>query len=341
MITISNDVTLDLAQQELVLMLEEFVIQNRSFFDRVFGKKSKHGVYVYGGVGTGKTMIAQAFFDASPEPKLLMHYQDFMRTVHQSIHNLYQGDDMNNVISNIASDYAKRTTLLCLDEFEIHDIADAMIVGRLFIEFVKKKIFILITSNTKPCDLYAKGIQRELFLPFIDFIEDKFHVYCLDMGWDYRNHHSHTTEHILYPLNSETEDKMQTIIRNLTHGEECIPRTLYVFGREVILRRTYQSVLITDFTELVLQNLSYNDYIEICKIFSVIVLEKVPVLGSSDTNEVIRLINLIDNIYFHKNILFASLATSPEELYLGVAKNKEFKRTISRLHEMQSSKYGL
>ncbi|MES2214784.1 MAG: cell division protein ZapE [Pseudomonadota bacterium] len=349
MINFPSNITLDSAQQELLIKLEKFISKERGnkscFLGRFFRKKSKaevkSGVYVYGGVGTGKTMLSKAFFEASPKKKAFLHYQDFMSSVHKSLHSISQGEDLANAIPLLAQDYRERIELLCLDEFEIKDIADAMIIGRLFREMIKRDIFILITSNTKPRDLYKDGMQREIFLPFIDFIEDRFEVCCLDLRWDYRKNDSLPAEHVLYPISFETTLKMKKIKEDLIGEGVCIPKILEVFGRELTLLKTYQSILITDFEELCQQNLSYNDYIEICKQFSVIVLENVPILPKDNTDQVIRFINLIDNIYFHRILLFTSLQAAPDELYKEGPRSKEFKRTISRLREMQSSSYGI
>jgi cell division protein ZapE len=269
---------------------------------------------------------------------MFVHYQAFMQDIHKSIHK-NRITDMEKVVPMIAKKYSSSIRLLCIDEFEIKDIADAMIIGRLLTEFAKNNVFIVITSNTKPENLYKDGIQRESFLPSIALINKNYKIFELSSGIDYRLNRVSSKKRMFCALNDETSKELLKIIDEITNGESLEPIALKVFGREVIFARSYKSLLVTDFNELCVRDISYNDYIEICRVFSIIILQNVPILSHEGKNEVIRFINFIDNAYFNKVKLFISLATEPEALYSNGEKVREFDRAISRLHEMSSDSY--
>ena len=330
---------LDEEQHALIAKLDEVAKSLQpSLFKNIFSKKTKAGIYIYGGVGTGKSMIARDFFIKAPGKKLFIHYQDFMRALHKALHQ-QESKHKANAIELLAKEYASKASLICLDELEIKDITDAMIIGRLFAELSRRKVYILITTNIAPQDLYKDGLQRELFLPFIDMIIKDFDVFAFKSGNDYRLKQISSSKRVLHPLGQDTKQQIDNIILHLVDKEHYNPTTLHVFGREVTFPKTYKKVLVSSFNELCQNNLSYNDYIEICQHFSTIIIENVPVLHAENTDEAIRFINLIDNIYFHRNLLFITMDTSPEELYLNGKRSLEFKRTISRLHEMESDNY--
>lgn len=313
-------------------------LKPRGVLKSLFESRKFSGLYIHGSVGSGKTMLLRAFFEKTACKKTLVHYQDFMRGIHGAVH-AYGNLDREDIIARLAKDYASKTKLLCLDEFEIKDITDAMIIGRLFTALIKRKVFIVVTTNTPPENLYMEGLQRELFLPFIAMIRKEFEVCTLNSAHDYRMDRVSSKRRLLYPFDANTKRGMEEVIEHMTDPKHIEPRALEVFGRHLELQRTYKSVLITDFAEMCQQNLSYNDYIVICQNFKTIIMEKVPVLSSENTDEAIRFINFIDSIYFHHNLLFISMAASPEELYVSGKRKAEFKRTISRLHEIESDAY--
>lgn len=339
MITLTG-ITLNYNQQMLINKLNVLAtnLKPKLLFRSWFKSKGSVGFYIHGSVGSGKTMLLKAFFEEVECTKLLMHYQDFMRSIHSFI-QAYGHIDRENMIEKLAKDYASRATLICLDEFEIKDIADAMIIGRLFNAFIKCGIYIVITTNTAPENLYKEGLQRELFFPFISMVQRTFDVFVLDSSHDYRLDRVSSKKRLLYPLNDATKRNMEEIKEHMIDAKHIQPETLKVFGRTLELRHTYKEILITDFTEMCQQNLSYNDYIVICMHFKTIIMENVPILLSENTDEAIRFINFIDSIYFHHNLLFISMETRPEELYITGKRIAEFKRTISRLHEIDSDEY--
>ena len=335
-----SGVKLDSTQENIVSELEVIAssLANTNIFD-FFKKPPKCGVYLYGGVGRGKTMLMQAFYHRCDLRKKMIHYQDFMQEVHKKIH-LLQGEEPDKVVANLAREFASNYKILCLDEFEIKDITDAMIIARLFQEIAKRKVFIFITSNTKPANLYKDGLQRASFLPFIDFVVHNFDVLCLETNHDYRlDKLGELNNRIIYPITQENNLKIKHVISKLT-DDKLSQGSLVVFGREVTFARTHGTILVTDFSELFMQDLGYADYVNICQKYSIIILEDVPTISADNSDLITRFINFIDNAYFYKVLLFATLYTSPEEIYKDGKRAGEFLRTVSRLHEMNSEAYS-
>ena len=222
----------------------------------------------------------------------------------------------------------------------MNDIADAMMIARLFESMMRLGVSISITSNVQPQNLYKNGLQREQFLPFIDIIKKQFIVFPLDTNHDYRLDRIGSIEtRIMYPLSKEVDSQIADIKNNLSSNAGYSSKSLEVFGRKLVLPHVYKSVLVTSFDDLCRSNLSSNDFIEIAKNFSVIIMENVPVINEDETDVVIRFINFVDNVYFYKVLLFISLATDPEKIYPKGKRVAEFQRTISRLHEINSHEY--
>ncbi|WP_347939396.1 cell division protein ZapE [Rickettsia oklahomensis] len=347
---------------------------------QIFSKNNlKSGIYLYGPVGSGKTMLMNSFFKKLTAPKIIIHYQNLMQEIHKTRHKL-QTENQKDIIAKIAKGYAKKTRVLCIDEFEIQDITDAMIISRLFYELTKQNIFIFITSNTSPNNLYKDGLQLESFLPFIKIIYNTFYVKYLDNHHDYRFDKALgvTGERIIYPLTLENQNKLEKIITGvlakLAYREECIgdteqstiaytpvrqdannglnlevelkrnytnftPQNIEVLGKTISFQKVHKRILVTDYNELFTRNLSYIDYVNICQNFKVIIVHNVHTI--EDTNTVVRFINFIDNAYFYKILLFMSLEDNPNKIYQGSNRSEEFKRTISRLNEMNSASYLL
>ncbi|MFY9589719.1 cell division protein ZapE [Rickettsia endosymbiont of Halotydeus destructor] len=336
--------TLDVKQTALLEELKEIALELNKLppLFNIFNKKNlKNGLYLYGPVGSGKTMLMNSFFELLTISKIIIHYQNFMQEIHKAMHKLQsENESKNNIIPKIAKNYAKKTKVLCIDEFEIKDITDAMIIGNLLTELIKQGVFIFVTSNTKPDNLYKDGLQKESFLPFIAKINDEFYIKVLDHNHDYRFDKALeiANDRIIYPITPENQGKLTQVIKDITEGY-LIPQTVEVLGREISFKQGYKKVLVTNFEELFTRNLSYIDYVNICQKFNIIIVEDVQIVSPDNTDIAVRFINFIDNAYFYKILLFMTLEDAPEKIYQGTARREEFRRTVSRLQEMNSNSY--
>ncbi len=284
----------------------------------------------------------QYFFEHLRIKKLMVHYQNFVQYVHKNIHQSQNElGSKNNIIKKIASNYAKQAKVICIDEFEIKDITDAMIIGPLIFELIKFKVFIFITSNTKPENLYQDGLQRNSFLPIIKEINQQFDVMYLNSNHDYRLDKiiKMADQRIIYPINEATRITINNIIVNLTNNDQLVPIDIEIFGRKISFTKANKKILVTDFVELFTRELGYVDYVAICQKFSIIIVENITIIDSGNTDLVVRFINFIDNAYFYKLVLFMTLQDEPKKIYQNGFRQSEFKRTISRLYEMNSENY--
>lgn len=313
--------------------------RNNRFFSSTQKGSNIAGIYLHGNVGRGKTMLMQAFFQRLRVKKEMVHYQNFMQGVHKKMHNL-QECSADRVVEDLASDIAGRTRVLCIDEFEVRDITDAMLIMRIFTFLITKGVFIMVTTNTVPDDLYKDGLQRELFFPFIKMVKERFDVFFLDSHKDYRfDKISSIVERVFAPIDATVRKKLDLVKQDLTDGMQPVPRLLEVFGRKVEFRKTHRDCLFVSFAEIIDHDFGYSDYVNICQQFSIIVLEGVPEIAEEENNRITRFINFIDNAYFYKVLLFISLEKKIEEIYKKGRKIDEYQRTISRLVEMNSSSY--
>lgn len=338
---IPESIKLDDVQQKLCAHLEFIAssLKDQTWLDRFKTSQKFAGIYLYGGVGRGKTMMMNAFFARANVRKELVHYQNFMLELHKKIHSL-QASSADKVVSDVANSIAARIKLLCIDEFEVKDITDAMLIMRLFNYLQAKNVFIFLTTNTLPDNLYKDGLQRELFLPFITNVKQHFDILYLDSDTDYRfTKISEFNDRIIFPYSKANVQKIQNIKQQLLQDNATEEEIVQVFGRQVHFSKTHKDILFVNFNELIETEFGYADYVSICQRFKVIVLENIPTIGDAETDKATRFINFIDNAYFYKVLLFANIKTLPEEIYTEGRKIEEFKRTISRLNEMNSSEY--
>jgi cell division protein ZapE len=239
----------------------------------------------------------------------------------------------------LAAQIAADAWLLCFDEFQVTNIADAMILGRLLEALFAKGVVIVTTSNVAPDDLYLNGLQRDRFLPTIDMIKERLDVFELEGGVDYRRERIKSTPVYYTPLGRASSDALESIFMYLTEGESGGPRKITVQGRSLVIPRAARGVAMTDFASLIEQPLGPADYVALASRFQALVLDGVRAMRPEQRNEAKRFVTLIDELYEHRVKLVCAAEVPPEQLYPEGEHAREFKRTVSRLHEMQSEDY--
>ncbi|MBT8416214.1 MAG: AFG1 family ATPase [Silicimonas sp.] len=306
-----------------------------------FAKKPQTvpGLYIWGGVGRGKSMLMDLFHDVVQTPKTRrVHFHSFMQEVQAALHKARQ-TGVDDAIRPVADDMAEGLTLLCLDEMQISDIADAMIVGRLFQRIMDAGVTIVTTSNRHPDDLYKDGLNRALFLPFIELLKDSMAVHELVSPRDYRQDRLKDTDTYFHPADAQARAAVEAIWSDLTGGATT-SLTLTVKSRAVELPLFANGVGRARFYDLCGQPLGPADYLAIAEAVRVLIIEDIPRLSSENYNQARRFVTLIDALYEARVRLIATAADEPERLYIEGEGSFEFERTASRLREMQSEGWG-
>ncbi len=305
------------------------------------------GLYVYGEVGRGKTFLMNLFFETSPVVrKRRVHFHEFMADVHERIHayrqELKNGEHPEqDPIHRAATAIAEESWLLCFDEFHVTDIADAMILGRLFTRLFEISVVMVATSNLAPNELYKDGLNRSLFLPFLALLQRHCEVVRLDARADFRLEKLTGVPTWYVPPDAKADAALDGAWHQLTGGQAGAPHDLVVKGHAVHVPKAAMGVARFSFHDLCAQPLAATDYIKIAHEFHTIILDHIPVMDFSRRNEAKRFIILIDTLYDHAVKLLASAETQPDRLYRGDQgyEAQEFKRTASRLIEMRSQSY--
>jgi len=297
------------------------------------------GLYLFGGVGRGKSMLMDLFFETSAVPaRRRVHFHAFMQEVHDRLHRLREtapGEPLHVVAQEIAAE----ATLLCFDEFQVSDIADAMVIGRLFEALFAAGVVVVATSNRAPDDLYKDGLQRERFLPFIEMLKTELDVLELDNGRDYRLSRLIGRPVYYWPNDAKAAAAIEEIFTELSDDVRPEPMVIEVKKRSVKVPRQACGVAFFTFMELCGQPLGAGDYLAIAAAFESVVLADIPLLTPELRNEARRFNTLIDTFYEAKVHVVISAAAAPEALYPEGDGSFEFQRTVSRLMEMQSIEY--
>ena len=298
------------------------------------------GLYLWGGVGRGKSMLMDLIVDAADTPaKRRVHFHEFMQEIHAGL-NEARRSGAQDAVRPVALKVAESVRLLCFDEMQITDIADAMIVGRLFQVLFEKGVVIVTTSNRAPEDLYKHGLNRQLFLPFIDLIRARMEVVELASATDWRQGRVGGGQVWFTPADARARVEMDEIWADLTGHADPVPLVLTVQGRRVEFPAHADGIARAGFWDLCGRPLGPADYLALTDAVEVLMIDGIPRLGQSNYNEAKRFVTLIDTLYEGRVRLIASAADDPERLYIEGEGSFEFERTASRLREMQAADWG-
>ena len=311
---------------------------NQSFLNKIFKKKNnKPGYYLMGDVGVGKTMILNFFFKNLEEKKLRLHFNEFMIKFHDFI---FQNNDKENGIENFVKDLNKKTKIIYFDEFQVTNIVDAMILGKLFKRIFEANIKVIFSSNINISNLYKGGLQRDQFIPFIKILKNHCYEKELLIKEDYRSSKNGNLEKFLSPIDKTTNFKFNKFFRKITKSKDRTSKTFEVKGRKLIIENFYDGVAKFNFDELCNRNLGSEDYIMIANNCNFIFIENLPNFNDNNSNQQQRFITFIDIIYEKKISL---MITSHVDLNLIESSKvlvEPFKRTISRLYDLTSINYN-
>lgn len=320
------------------------------------------GIYLYGGVGRGKSMLMDLFYGTAPlTAKRRIHFHEFMLNIHgrlktwhgfstqqrkRAIKGIARNGkiDLDDPMPAIAHQIASTTTLLCFDELQVTDIADAMVMARLFQELFNQGVVVVSTSNRAPDDLYKNGLNRHRFVPFIDRVKDTMEIVPLNGPIDYRYDRLKGAETYFHPVNEATTAALSAIFFRLTdrriEDRDKVPSgELIVQGRHLFVPKSARGVAVFSFKRLCANPLGAADYIAIARAYHTVIMVAIPRFTQENTNEAARFIHFIDVLYEHSVKFLCSAAVAPQQLYLSGNKAFEFERTVSRLIEMQSEAY--
>jgi cell division protein ZapE len=300
------------------------------------------GLYIYGGVGTGKSMLMDLFFESAPiEVKRRVHFHAFMQEVHDRLHAWRRETKGTRAdpLPELAGELSEEAWLICFDEFHVVNIADAMILGRLFDSLFERGVVVVATSNWPPDRLYDGGLQRERFLPFVAVLKERLDILQLDSGRDYRMARLQDISVYHAPLGERAAAALEQAFARLTEGATGAPDGITVKGRALAVPLAARGVARFSFAELCEAPLGPGDFLAVARRYHAVILADVPVLNATRRNEARRFMTLIDALYEHRVKLVVSAEAPPEQLYSTGDGAAEFQRTASRLQEMRSKEY--
>ena len=339
-----NSKNLEINQNQITIIqiLEDF--NNKNFNSSIFNffkkKNHKKGFYLHGGVGVGKTMILDFFYGLISKKKLRLHFNEFMLNFHDFVHENKNKRD-ESIIDLFVKDLKSKALLIYFDEFQVTNIVDAMILGKLFDKIFSENINIIITSNIQISELYKDGLQRDQFKPFIEIMKKKTVEHRLVIEDDYRKSKENQNDRYFFPLNQESNFKMNKFFRIISKDRKKTTQSLEIKGREFLIKEFYEGVVKFTFKELCDKNLGAEDYLEIVKISKFIAIDQIPKFDDINSNQQHRFITLIDIVYDKKIPIAVTVEKNLDELTSSKSLKEPFKRTISRLYELTSSNFDL
>ena len=335
-----NQYEINQNQLEIIENLKDYYEVNfhQNLINRIFKKKDVNlGFYLVGGVGVGKTMILDFFFKQLNENKLRLHFNEFMIEFHDFI---FANKNKNNGIDLFVNNLSKKAKLIYFDEFQVTNIVDAMILGKLFKRIFEKKVRVIFSSNTKIKDLYKDGLQRDQFIPFIKVLEKNSYEKELLIEEDYRSEKNNDLERFLFPINQSINFKFNKFFRKITKKKNQTYKIFEVKGRKLEIKNFYERVIKFDFEELCNKNLGSEDYITIANNSDFIFIENLPNFNENNSDQQQRFITLIDIIYEKKVPLMITSHVNLSKMTSSMNLIKPFQRTVSRLYELTSIKYN-
>ena len=328
-----NKLEVNVQQVKIINSLEKFLDNRETILSRFIKKKEKLCFYLYGEVGVGKTMLLNFAFDKLNIRKYRQHFNEFMI----NFHNFRHEKKDSNTITAFVKELKKKYDLIYLDEFQVTNIVDAMILGKLFEVIFEEKIKIIITTNIKLHDLYKDGLQRDQFLPFISIIENFSLQKELQIKDDYRTKNNKNLQQIFFPLNEKTSFRINQKFREFTRNINKESKIVTTKGRNFVINNFYSGIARFKFKDLCDNNLGAEDYINISNLCEHIFIEEIPKFNNENSNQQLRFITMIDIFYEKKIRLTLSIEENLNNLSSSNKHSEVFKRTISRMFEMTKS----